>query len=117
MSSSSLSAESLSFTVTGLSTSRGLGWRPKAMLLEQTVALPAMTTTRPPAPGIGAATKSPTFIPMAPSRSRAARGWLGIIAGAAVFVAALAVPLDDPALVVAVMLALRGGRLTLAVDS
>jgi hypothetical protein len=28
----------------------------------------------------------------------------------AVFVAALAVPLDDPALVVALMLALRGGQ-------
>ena len=37
--------------------------------------------------------------------------WLGILAGAAVFVAALAVPLDDPALVVALMLAVRGGRL------
>jgi hypothetical protein len=28
-------------------------------------------------------------------------GWLGILAGAVLFVAALAVPLDDPALVVA----------------
>jgi hypothetical protein len=34
-----------------------------------------------------------------------------------VFVATLATPLDDPALVLAVMLALRGGRLTVAVDS
>jgi len=32
------------------------------------------------------------------------------VAEAAVFLAALAVPLDDPALLVAVMLALRGGR-------
>ena len=43
---------------------------------------------------------------------RAACGWLGIVAGAVVFVAALAVPLDDPALVVALTLAVRGGRLT-----
>jgi hypothetical protein len=44
-------------------------------------------------------------------------GWLGIVAGAAVFVATLGVPLDDPALVVAVMLALRGRGLILGVDS
>ncbi len=42
------------------------------------------------------------------SRWREICGWLGITAGAAVFVAALAVPLDDPALVVA--LAVRGGQ-------
>jgi hypothetical protein len=51
--------------------------------------------------------------PKATSRWRDVRGWLVILAGAAVFVAALAVPLDDPALVVALMLALRGGRLAL----
>ena len=45
------------------------------------------------------------------SRRGYALGWLGIVAGAAVFVAALAVPLDDSALVVAVMVAVRGGRL------
>jgi hypothetical protein len=39
------------------------------------------------------------------------------VAGAAVFVAALAVPLDDPALVMALALGLRGGCLTLDVDS
>jgi hypothetical protein len=33
------------------------------------------------------------------------------MAGSVVFVAALAVPLDDPALVLALMLVLRGGRL------
>jgi hypothetical protein len=38
--------------------------------------------------------------------------WLGIVTGAAVLVAALAVPLDDPALVVALMLELRGGLVT-----
>ena len=46
-----------------------------------------------------------------------ALGWLGILAGAAVFVAARAVPLDDPALVVAVAIVMWGGRLILAVDS
>ena len=47
------------------------------------------------------------------SRWRDLWGWLGIAAGAAVFVAALAVPLDDTALVMALMLAVRGGRLML----
>jgi hypothetical protein len=37
------------------------------------------------------------------------------VAGATVFVAALAVPLDDSALVMALALGLRDGRLTLAV--
>ena len=46
-----------------------------------------------------------------PSRSREICGWLGILAGAAVFVAALALPLDDPSLVVALVLAVRGGRM------
>jgi hypothetical protein len=45
------------------------------------------------------------------------RGWLGIVAGAAVFVAALVLRLDDPALVMALVLGLRGGRLILGVDS
>ena len=44
-------------------------------------------------------------------------GWLGIVAGAAVFVAALAVPLDDAALVLALGLKLRGGLLILVSDS
>jgi len=39
------------------------------------------------------------------------------MARAAVFVAALAVPLDDPALVVALMRGLRDGGLILAFDS
>jgi hypothetical protein len=42
-------------------------------------------------------------------------GWLGIVAGAAVLVVTLAVPLYDPALVMAVALGLRGGRLILAI--
>jgi hypothetical protein len=51
------------------------------------------------------------------SRRSDVRGWLAIVAGAAVFVAALAVPLDDPALVAALALGVRGGRTILAVDS
>ena len=43
-------------------------------------------------------------------------GWLGILAGAAVFVAALAVPLDDPALLLALVLALRGGQMVLDME-
>jgi hypothetical protein len=37
------------------------------------------------------------------TRWRVDCGWLGIMAGAAVFVSALAVPLDDPALIVALV--------------
>jgi hypothetical protein len=39
------------------------------------------------------------------------------VAGAAVFVAALAVPLGDPALLLASAIVVRGGRLILDVDS
>jgi hypothetical protein len=70
----------------------------------------------PPAPA-----PAPWAEPLAPgagiSRRRDLLGWLGIVAGAAVFVAALAVPLDDPALVVALAVGLRGGRLILGVDA
>jgi len=47
-----------------------------------------------------------------PSRSpwRDLWGWTGIAAGAAVFVAALAIPLDDASLLLALALTLRGGR-------
>jgi hypothetical protein len=41
------------------------------------------------------------------SRSRGISGWLGILTGGAMFAAALALPLDDPALVVALALAVR----------
>jgi hypothetical protein len=88
---------------------RALGWHHEAMVLEQSVALPARTPARP---GIGTAAKAPIVVVKASSPWRAACGWLGIMAGGAVFVAALVVPLDDPALVVALMLALRGGRVT-----
>jgi hypothetical protein len=80
---------------------------------EQAIALLAITTTRQPAPcNARTATRASVVIVTARSRWRAACGWLGILAGAAVFVAALALWLDDPALVVALMLALRGGLVT-----
>jgi hypothetical protein len=88
---------------------RALGWRPEAIARERAFAL-STTPTPSPATGIATAAKVPAVIVNAPSRWRAACGWLGIVAGVTVFVAALAVPLDDPALVVAVMLALRGGQ-------
>jgi hypothetical protein len=56
---------------------------------------------------------SPMEIFNARSRWRNILGWLGIVAGAVVFVAALALSLDDPALVVALAIELRGGRLIL----
>ena len=49
----------------------------------------------------------------APSRWGDVRGWVGLVAGAAVFVTALVVPLDDPALVVALLIGVRGGRVIL----
>jgi hypothetical protein len=49
------------------------------------------------------------------TRWRNILGWLRIGAGAAVFVAALALSFDDPALLVAVSLVMRGGRLILDV--
>jgi hypothetical protein len=43
------------------------------------------------------------------SRRSAVLGWLGILAGAAVYVAALEVPLDDAAPVIVLALMARGG--------
>jgi hypothetical protein len=70
-----------------------------------------MTAT--PAPRIATAAKSHIVIVTASSRWRAAYGWLGIVAGAALFVAALAVPLDEGVLLMALALKLRGGLATL----
>jgi hypothetical protein len=42
--------------------------------------------------------------------------WLGIVAGAAVYVAALVVPLDDAALLLGLAVAVRGGSNILVVD-
>ena len=76
------------------------------LVLEDALVLPART-------GVGLVRlpprqPQPLFIERR-SRWRDILGWLGIVAGAAVFVAALAVPLDDPALLLALVLALRGG--------
>jgi hypothetical protein len=48
-----------------------------------------------------------------PSRWDDVRGWAGLVVGAAVFVTTLVVPLDDPALVVALLIGVRGGRVIL----
>jgi hypothetical protein len=53
----------------------------------------------------------PLITELRSTRWRDIVGWLGIVAGAAVFVAALAVPLDDPALLGASMLVFRSGRM------
>lgn len=83
-------------------------------LLEEVLALPARTSfgvVRLPAESAGgharvAAPRAETITTR--SRRRDIRGWLGIIAGAAVFVAALAMPLDDAALLLALALVARG---------
>jgi hypothetical protein len=82
--------------------------------------------TAPPAPEPVRLTASTVAGPVREARSMAVNGvnrwrdiwgWLGIVAAACVFVAALATPLDDPALVMALMLAVRGGRMILDADS
>jgi hypothetical protein len=58
-------------------------------------------------------------VPLAPIDSQSpslwddVRGWAGLVAGAVVFVTTLVVPLDDPALVVALLIGVRGGRVIL----
>jgi hypothetical protein len=52
-----------------------------------------------------------TANPLLASRCSGIWDWLGIMAGAAVFVAALTAPLGDPALVMALLLGVRGGLL------
>jgi hypothetical protein len=86
-------------------------------LQQPVLALPARQVS--PAPP---AVRQPTAVDAdvattSPSRWRTACGWFGIVVGAAVFVGSLAVPLDDPALVTALALGLRGGRLIHDVDS
>ena len=88
------------------------------VLLEEALALPSRTAQplRLPAP--------PAADPARESQSLAADtrtsrwrdiwGWLGIVAGVAVLVTALVVPLDDAGLALAAALVLRGGRLMLA---
>jgi hypothetical protein len=99
-----------------------LGAGPDVARLEHLVAPRATAPREPPprsAPPAGAAVREaapPGIVGRATRRGRGIVGGLGIVAGAAVFVTALALPLDDPALVVALMLAVRGGRLILAVE-
>jgi hypothetical protein len=78
--------------------------QPVLLSAPEPVRLPA-----PPAPA-SASERQPLVASTGFSRHRDMLGWLGISAGAAVFVAALAVPLDDAALVMALALAVRGGR-------
>jgi hypothetical protein len=82
---------------------RALGDRPEAAVQDQAFALPARTSV--PAP-------EAEPLPLT-SRWRSACGWLGIAAGTMVFMATLVVHLDDPAFVVALMFAVRGGRMLL----
>jgi hypothetical protein len=93
---------------------RALGHDAGVAVLEHAFAEP----TPVPRVALQATGTEPTVVlDKASSRWRTACGWLGIVAGAAGFVAALALRLDDPALVVAVSLVMRGGRLILDVDS
>ena len=71
---------------------------------------PRLPRAPAPAPPLVVETK-------ATNRWRDLCGWLGILAGVAVFVAALAVPLDDPALLLASAIVVRGRRLILDIDS
>jgi hypothetical protein len=73
-------------------------------------ALPTPEPMRQPPAPIPAHEFQPLAAGAGISRRRDVLGWLGFLAGAAVVVAALAVPLDDPALVMALAMGLRGGR-------
>jgi hypothetical protein len=72
---------------------------------------PSPVLATPPATSTCRRAQAQTMTARSSSGRRDVLAWLGIVAGAAVYVAALAFPLDDPALVVALMLMLRGGRL------
>jgi len=89
------------------------------VLLEEVLALSARTgigVVRLPVArdrGHASEVEPPAVVMQASSRWRHVLGWFGIAASVATYVAALALPLDDPALVVALMLGMRGGRLIL----
>jgi hypothetical protein len=84
---------------------------------QERLAPPATMPLAPAAPGASAhPVPSATVRTPRASRSRTVLGWLGLVAGAAVFVAALAVPLDDPALIAALMIGVRAGRLILGIE-
>ena len=83
-----------------------LGGR-NVQLLDDALALPARPGVR--AMRVPPPQHRPLVVKRSSTRWRDIVAWLGIVAGAAVFVGALAVPLDDPALLPALVLALRGG--------
>jgi hypothetical protein len=92
---------------------RALGHGAGVTVQEHVLAVPTPVKLTPLRAGRQVAEAEPrVVIGEASTRWRAACGWLGIMAGAAAFVATLAVPLDDPALVVVLMLVLRGGLVT-----
>jgi hypothetical protein len=62
---------------------RALGWRPESMVREQMAALPAMPPRPRQAPRTAA--RAPVVIMKTASWWRAACGWLGVVAGAMVF--------------------------------
>jgi hypothetical protein len=81
------------------------------LALEDALALPAGTAVgvvRLPPPQA-----RPLVIERSSTRWRDIVGWLDILVGAAVFVAALVVPLGDPALLAALAILQRGGGITL----
>jgi hypothetical protein len=92
-------------------------------------ALGAATIPAPPMPApcvrVPATTLAACRVPRPPApcaritvpRRRDLLGWLGIMAGAAVYVAALVLPLDDAALVMAMAAAVRGGVTILVADT
>ena len=92
------------------------------LMLEDALALPARTPPEPvrlpPPPAADPTRESQSLsADTRTSRWRDIWGWIGIAAGVAVLVTALAVPLDDSGLALAAALVLRGGRLILDVDS
>ena len=92
------------------------------LMLEDALALPARTPpepVRPPAPPTAAPARDPQSLAAdtRTSRWRDICGRLSLVAGVAVLVAALAVPLDDAGLALAAALVVRGGRLILDIDS
>jgi hypothetical protein len=94
---------------------RALGGRGEVMPLQLVATLPLAAPLRLPATPAPAPTPGLQELAAGTGgRRRDVLGWLGIMAGAAVFIAALAVPLDDAALVLALMLKLRAARLIVA---
>ncbi len=78
--------------------------------LEPVATLPAPAPVRLPAPSAAAPAPELQLATAGPGIRREVLGWLAIVAGAAVFVSALAIPLADPALLVALVLKVGGGR-------